>query len=405
MHIGMPERNGFMKTERVIAALLAALITALLCTVGAFVEGESFDGVSVEDRTKAYTFNAQGYELNYRIYYSPAYSSHENDDPAMLILYFHGDGGAGSDNASQLHADGLIERLLSDAAEKCYTEIPYIIVAPQCPEGESFAGEDGAVMGAVCELAAELEATEIILDQYIVAGVGSGATAAYAYAVENTNKVRRCLAVGGECDAKSTALAISAGVDVFAFAEKNNESLSKLQNSVGDADGRLSAVYLGNTFEECLAAVLTYVEPSADEWLISDAFFDRSFGISLICNSDGGSGDAPITARYGASVDFVINANPGYIISKVTVNGSEQSVDIFEKAEGEDNKYVFRMTNITSNQSVAVELQRYTNATSSGAFIDKLMRRFAIAAAVLAAGALCALAVSYAYVYRERKTK
>lgn len=394
-----------MKTKRVIAAFLAALITALLCTVGAFAEGESSDGVSAEDRTRAYIFTTPEYELNYRIYYSPAYSSHESDAPAMLILYFHGDGGEGSDNASQLHADTLIERLLSEAVEKCYTEIPYIVVAPQCPEGESFVGEDETVMGAVCELVAELEATEIILDKYIVAGVGSGATAAYEYATENTNKVRRCLAVGGECNANSVALAISVGVDVFAFAENNNESLSKLQNSVAAAGNSLSAVYLGDTFEECLAAIATYAEPSVDEWLISDAFFDRSFTISLICNSDGGTGDAPLSVKYGASADLVINANPGYIISKVTFNGSEQSTEIFEKVEGEDNKYVFKLTNITSNQSVMVELQRCTTATGSGAFIDKLMRSLAIVAAVLAAGALCAFVVSYAHTFKEKKAK
>lgn len=393
-----------MKTKRVIAAFLAALITALLCTVGAFAEGDiSVSDNPLADRTKAYTFNTQEYELNYRIYYSPAYLIDGADNPAMLILYFHGDGGKGSDNASQLTGDGLLERLLSEATERCYADIPYIIVVPQCPADESFTDE--VLLKAVGELAAELEATHYIQDKMMVAGVGSGATAAYEYATENSNKVKRCLAVGGECNANSVALAISVGVDVFAFAENNNESLSKLQNSVAAAGNSLSAVYLGNTFEECLAAVVTYAEPSVDEWLISDAFFDRSFTISLICNSDGGRGEAPLTVKYGASADLVINANPGYIISKVTLNGVEQATEVFEKAEGEDNKYVFKLTNITSNQSVAVELQRYTTATGSGAVIDKFMRSFAIAAAVLAVGALCAFVVSYAHTFKERKAK
>lgn len=402
----MPERDGYMKTIRVIAALLAALITALLCTAGAFAEGTSADGATLEDRTRAHTFSTQEYELNYRIYYSPAYAAHDSDAPAMLILYFHGDGGKGSDNASQLHSDGLIEKLLSEAVEKCYADIPYIIVAPQCPEGESFVGEDGTVMGAVCELAAELEATEIIMDKYIVAGVGSGATAAYKYSADNVNKVRRCLAVGGECEANLTALAISSGVDVYAFAEKDNESLKKLQNAAASMAGEhISAVYLGNTFDECVAEALGYIEPSVDEWLISDAFFDRSFSISLICNSDGGKGDAPLTVKYGASAKLVIDANPGYIISKVTVNGSEQSIDLFKKVEGENNKYTFTLTNVTSNQTIMVELQRYTSATESSAAIGKLMHFLAIAATVLALGALCVFAVTYAHELKERKTK
>lgn len=77
-------------------------------------------------------FTAQnGYKLNYRILYPLNYSP---DKQYPIILFLHGAGEKGSDNESQLlHGGDMF------SSYENQSNYPAIIIAPQCPEGETWA--------------------------------------------------------------------------------------------------------------------------------------------------------------------------------------------------------------------------------------------------------------------------
>lgn len=78
---------------------------------------------------KQFTTNS-GYRLNYRILYPLNYSP---DKQYPLILFLHGGGECGSDNEAQLlHGGDML------ASYETQSKYPAIIIAPQCPEGETW---------------------------------------------------------------------------------------------------------------------------------------------------------------------------------------------------------------------------------------------------------------------------
>ena len=73
---------------------------------------------------------SSGYQLNYRILYPLDYSP-EKQYP--VILFLHGAGERGNDNEAQLRHGGDMF-----ASYETQSRYPAIIIAPQCPEGETW---------------------------------------------------------------------------------------------------------------------------------------------------------------------------------------------------------------------------------------------------------------------------
>lgn len=398
-----------MNIKRISAALFAVIILISALSVTVFAAGalDSATAQQLAEKMVAKTYiSTTKYELNYRIYYSPTYSSANTDKPAMLILYFHGEGGKGNDNTAQLNEKGLLNQLVSDGADALYKDFQYIIVAPQCPVEESFTEESSEsqtvptqVMNAVMELAGEIEATEIILEKHLVAGIGTGANAAFDYAARKTSKVNRLLTVGGSCTPAKTAQVYDAGVDFFVFAEESNTSIKNLSASIKLlSDVTAPITFVDGTFDDCLDYALSYTEPTIADWAIKDTYTSRRFKISTSCNNEGGKISAsPASVTYGSGAKVTLTLNQGYAITKVTINGVEKDASIFESTKSNKRQYICKLNNITTNQSVSVELSRVTTESERGDFIDGLIVKLSIASAVLVLAAIATLMATYFY--------
>lgn len=107
---------------------LLLLIAFYLTTV--FMANAQTDAVLQAFQAATFT-NESGFELPYRILRPDSYDVH-GDDNYPLVLFLHGAGERGSDNAAQL-VHGA-ERLLANQQIE-----PAIILAPQCAEGDYWA--------------------------------------------------------------------------------------------------------------------------------------------------------------------------------------------------------------------------------------------------------------------------
>lgn len=399
-----------MNIKRISAALFAVIILISALSVTVFAAGalDSATAQQLAEKMVAKTYTSTTkYELNYRIYYSPTYSPANTDKPAMLILYFHGEGGKGNDNTAQLNEKGLLNQLVSDGADALYRDFQYIIVAPQCPTGESFAAEPSEsetvptqIMNAVMELVGEIEATDIILEKHLVAGIGTGADAAFDYAARKTSKVNRLLTVGGICEPTKIAQVYDSGVDFFAFAEGSNTSIKKLSANIKLLSDVTATpiMFVDGTFDDCLEHALSYTEPTIADWVIKDTYTSRRFKISTSCNNEGGKISAsPASVTYGSGANVTLTLNQGYTITKVTINGVEKDASVFESSKSNKRQFICKLSNITTNQSVSVELSRVTTESERGDFIDGLIVKLSIASAVLVIAAIATLMATYFY--------
>lgn len=373
-----------MCIKRFFAALAAAFILIFLFPLTAFAEGGD---AALDERMEERRYvTGGGLEVSYRIYFSPGYSRRDTDNPALVIIYLHGDGGKGGDNSAQLTEKGLLGTLISDEAESAYKEFPYIIVAPQCPTGRDF---DDELLDAVEGINGELTATEVTMGKCVLVGVGSGATAAFKYADGRASSVGRLAAVGGSCEPTGAALLYDAGVDFFVFGEEGNESLSALDDRIKEMTGDASPVHLsGSTLDECLDYALAFGSPSVRDWVIRESYTSRVLNVTVSCNEAGGTIKAdPKSVKYGSSSSVTLELNAGYAISRVIVNGKELEPSSFVPSKENDRRCVYSLKNVKTDQTVKVELVRVASSSTRSGFIDGLMLTLSILSAVLLAAA------------------
>lgn len=393
-----------MKSRNVTAILFALIITVCSFSVFASAANDVVPATPAqiaEKMQEASFTSATGYVLNYRIYRSAAYSPAEMEKPAMLIMYFHEENGKGD----LVNENGLLGLLLADGTEEKYKDFAYIIVAPQCPEGESFASitnsgklpeTESELLTAVKGLSAEIEATNIILEKHLVVGVGSGATGAFAYASGMMSKTSRLLTVGGECDASVTAQVYDAGVDFWCFAEKDNKSIKQLLTRIQSLCNTTPAIDFsgGAALEECVDYALAFDSPTVTEWLIKDAYTSRRFKVTANCTAGGKISAAPANVAYGSSASVTLTVEPGYIIVKADVNGNDIDIDDFKQI-GSSRQYKYELKDVTEAKVVSVKLERFSNETAHGNLIDTLMITLSVISAVLVVAAVAVYLVSF----------
>ncbi len=129
----------------------------------------------VLDRTEARTFEGSRTALNYRYYRSAA------EGKARLFVYLHGAGGRGSDNRLQIEDQcALVNYLVSDSAKELLADVPYTVIAPQCPEGSSWvkaAFDGGSYSLENTPVTAELQAVFELMESLIASGSTEEGTA------------------------------------------------------------------------------------------------------------------------------------------------------------------------------------------------------------------------------------
>ena len=99
------------------------------CAVmGAILMTQSLFAADVTDRFAARAFKSEMGELKYRLFTPADYDANKK---YPLVLFFHGAGERGADNAKQ-----LVHGMRDFSSEEVQQKYPCFIVAPQCPDNQ-----------------------------------------------------------------------------------------------------------------------------------------------------------------------------------------------------------------------------------------------------------------------------
>jgi len=387
-----------MRFNRIISALLALLlISAAFTFTASAASPDLVDSTRLMQKMAKAKLGTPEGTLQYRIYRSPGYDVAKDNKPATLILYLHDEGGKGEDNTAQLTEKGLLNQLVSDSADKLYKDYQYIVVAPQCPVGKSFADSDMILL--LEELRCELLATEILTSTCIVMGVGTGANGAFEYAENFLSGVARVVSVGGTPDKIKLLTAVSSGLTLMTFAEDNNTAVNDFISYAKsrNEDGYITYVKGGSSLASCIDTALAYDEPSITEWAVKDAYESRYFKISARCTEGGGKISAsPDNVKYGGNSSVVLTLEKGYAITGLTVDGSVKDVALLEQTTNNKNQYTYNFMGVTEAHSIFVELSMVGGEGDKAEFIDSLILWLTVLSAVLIMAAAVVAAVSMA---------
>lgn len=411
-----------MKFKKAAAALLA-LLTVVSALFAAVFEASAEGGASAAERAETKTYKStSGYTLYYRVYCSPSYDRKDDSKPAMLIYCFGDDAGRGSGSKGQL-GEKLLAAFVSDETEKLYgKQFQYIVIAPQCPEGESFVNlpvgggsysvedtPETEIMKAMAELISALQAEKdekLFLQEtesglkgvkLLAAGVGSGATAAYDFTCRHPENVGRLLTVGGVCDPVKVSLLYDAGaMEALVFAEQNNSCIEALRSEFqGKTENVASFHFTEGSLDDCLNFALAYNEPSVTEWAIKETYEGHSFKMSACCDAAGGAVSvSPQSVSRGGSATVTVTPNVGYTLGSVKINGVETDIKNFKKSEKNERQYSYTMTGIAQDKNIVAEFVRVDYESRHGSTTDKFIVALGVISASFIAAACAVFAVT-----------
>ncbi len=384
-----------MKLNRFFAALLALLIigSAFISVSAAEPVPAEIDSARVFEKMKPDSLGTIAGKLNYCYYRSPSFNPVNTQTPAALIIYLH-NGGKGEDNASHLAERSFLNQLVSDDSDKIFSDHPYMVVAPQCPEGRSWT--DAEMTQAVDQLREEITFSKgVFTDKCIIMGVGAGADGVFGYLSTYAACVDRAVTVGGSPEKTTVTRAVSSGVSLLSFAETTNTAFNEFYDyaeRMGEADF-ITPVRVEGGVEACLDRALRYNEPSVAAWCISDYMTSRYFRISANCDVGAKISVSPSPVKYGGNASVLLTTEKGYTVSRFVIDGNDVSLNLLEQSSGNKNQYTYTFVGVTEDHSVMVELQRVPEDGDMSGFIAGLMKGLSIASVVLilAAAAVWAL--------------
>jgi len=392
-----------MSFSRLVAVFAAFIL--IVSTLGntVFALG-TVSGARLEEKMEEGTFTlADKSPIQYRIYRSPGYDRKNDKMPAMTVIYFHGDSGKGEGSAAQFKERGFLNQLVSDSADVSYARLPYIVISVQCPEGKSFVNvpTDGSaytfdqaaeteLMFMVEQLRQEIFNGETVCEKVVVAGVGSGATAAFDYTCRYTSKVYRCVTAGGVCDPLKMSTVADSGIYFLTFGEESNTYVKQFAQAT---ESGITYKAVPGDLGACVEYALAYNEPDITNWATQDAYENRYFKIEVYCTEAGGKISAPASVKFNGKADVVLTLNKGYSLSKLSIDGEEEKLSQLVQTKNNKNQYTLSLSNVRWNRSVNVELVRVEADTDAP--VEKFVLWLSVAAAALLAVALGVFAFDY----------
>ncbi len=283
--------------------------------------------------------SSDGTALNYRIYYSPGYSPADTSNPAMLFVFLHGSGGRGDDNAMQIKDQvATVNYLVSDSAATLLGDVPYVVIAPQCPNGTqwvnspwangSYSIDDVEIsphLNAVYELIKNTIENDNVNDGNVfLGGISMGGFGTWDLALRHPELFNAIFPICGSGD-PSKAAALK-DVKVWTFHSDNDASVPV--QSTRDMVAALETAgvdvryteFTGKGHNAWKPAMEEVTDPYLLEWLIESC---RTYNVRVITTE--GENTEETVEKLCLGDSFVLDFTPdaGFVPQKITVNGEE----------------------------------------------------------------------------------
>lgn len=426
--------------KKLLALIFATLLVATSVTAFAESTTDTEDEMSINDiqyalapdaiaRTKPMVFTAEnGDTLNYRAYYSPAYSAKAGDEKAMLFLFLHGSGEKGDDNEAQIRGQkNIVNFLISADAERLLGHIPYVVVAPQCPKGTvtpespkgaqwvdtaysegSYSIDEVPVsrpLGLVIEMLDSMVANDNIDgNNIVVSGVSMGGYGAWDLALRRPDLVKSLIPICGGGDPTKALLLADKRIWVFHCdgdtqvpVEGSREMVAALEAVGTDVKYTEFNKLAHNAWWPAATEVS---DPTLLEWII-DGY---EFKINLSASKGGKlESSAACATLFNNEVTFKATADEGYSLTKLTVNGKEVV------ATEENGVYSYVLSDIFANTAVEATFEsdeESTATTETESSVSKPdgdnKKKSSLTPFIVAAGAVIAAAAAV-FIIKKRK--
>ncbi len=381
----------------------AFAFAVIMCISLAFVAADAYICTPADDVTVAKkmvskkTVAKNGTVIEYDMYNSPSFNPADDSKESTVILCF-------AENGKQ--RSELVSLLVSEMADKQYSKYYYTVVNVRVPADQKWVDTDeehGSYDVAETPVTPAMEAMpEVILDikavgfparKIIVAGIGSGGTAAWDFALRNPAEVSHLITVGASVDTESFEGLIANDVKAFAYvgtADASRAQAHKVMQSNARSAGYGSLVVetVGGDFNECLSTVMTKKDdPSVTDWIIEQSYQTRFFTVR---SSVIGEGSITPTqqAYYGTSKVFNITVKKGYTVTGLAIDGKATPITELKNpvtAENGELSYTYTFTNITSERSITVTVKKASSAMLGGSSLLTVSLSVCLLAAAAAA--------------------
>lgn len=326
-------------------------------------------------KTEAKVFeSADGTALNYRVYYSPAYSADKSKDPAAIIVFLHGSGGKGDDNTKQITDQiATVNFLVSESAEEVLGDIPYIVIAPQCPEGTQWVDTPYAngsySIDAVAETPHLKAVHELILDtlekdnadsdNVILGGISMGGYGTWDLALRHPETFNAIFPICGGGDPSKAALLENMGVWAFHCDGDASVPVSGSRDMMAALeDAGVSANYteFNKVAHNAWMPAMTEVsDPYLLEWIFEDCL---TYNVTVTASKGGVVESTTEKLRKGDTMRVEISPDEGYQPTSLYVNGTE--VEFIS----DDSGTLYYECVVTGNMAVNAEFEKLAEESS-----------------------------------------
>ncbi len=366
--------------KKFTAFIFAVLLCVSLCAtaVNAYICTPADDETIEKKMTSKKTTASNGVVIEYDVYRSPSFDPKDDTKESTVILCFAENGKSSSE---------LAALLVSDAADKQYTKYNYTVVTVKAPADQKWVNIDeehgsydilnteiSPAMAAMPEVVLDIKSVGFPARKIIVAGIGSGGTAAWDYALRNAATVSHIVTVGACVNTSLFAGLISNNIKSLAYvgnADTKRAQAHKLMenNANGEGYSSLTVEAVPSDYNGCIEYVLKQDdEPSVTDWIIEHSYQTRFFTVSASLH---GAGDITPNqqAYYGSSKTFYVNVKKGHEVTKLVIDGKSAALTELKKENAINNdelRYSYTFTNITSQRSISVTVKKIETAFMTG---------------------------------------
>lgn len=355
--------------------------------------------------------------LKYRIYKSPAYKTKDASTPALMLVFLHGSGGSGDDNEQQIKDQKTtVNYLVCDLADELFKDIPYVVIAPQCPTtnqwvekpyaGGSYDQDEAPISGPmqlVYELVCDMQKNEgITAENTVIGGISMGGYGTWDLSLRHPELFGSIIPICGAGDPEIAERIKDKRIWVFhsdndtAVPVSGSRDMVEALRALG-AENLTYTEFEGRGHNAWTPAMTEVKDPYLLQWI----FDGIRYTVTTELEGEGEISKSVTGVKGGDSVKIEFSPAEGYVPGKVLVDGVEVNPTV-----PQDGAMYITLENVNKNHSVKAVFEKAAEEESSVAEVTGGKNKLSKGAlAAIIGGAAVAIAAAVGVVLFKSKKK
>lgn len=354
---------------------------------GAFEEEDPYNlmAPAILAKMSAMEYTGTTGTLKYRIYESPAYKANTEGKAPIMLVFLHGSGGKGDDNEGQIKdQQTTVNYMVCDLADQLFKDIPYVVIAPQCPEGHQWVNTDYAgysysidevaisdPLQLVYELVCSMQTEKGISPQNtVVGGISMGGYGAWDLGLRHPEVCDTLIPICGAGDpSKAEAIkdkrvwAFHSDNDVSVPVEGSREMIAALKEL--GAEKVSYTEFQGRGHNAWGPAMTEVKDPYLLEWIFETPKF-ATYTITTELTGEGTVSETMSAVAAGETVKVEFSPKEGYAPKAVYLDGKEVAPVV-----PQDGAMYIEIKNVNADHAVKVVFEKTVDEASGENSVDE----------------------------------